>query len=98
MPHQVGDIKKIESVQALFTRLVCRKLDVKYDSYKYRLSFLSLDTLDIRQIKYDLILFFTFFYNLVDLKFDDFFFISSSLKLYRLRRNILHLNKPVLGF
>ena len=47
MPYQAGDVRKIESVQATFTRLVCRKLNIKYESYKHRLCFLSLDTLKI---------------------------------------------------
>ena len=33
-PYEIGDIRKIESVQATFTRLVCKKLNIKYDSYK----------------------------------------------------------------
>ena len=95
MPYQVGDIRRIESVQATFTRLVCRKLNIKYESYKHRLRLFNLDTLEIRRIKYDLILIFKIIHNLIDLQFDDFFSISPSLKLYQLRRHKLHLNKPV---
>ena len=68
---------------------------IKYNSYKHRLSFFNLDTLKIRRIKYNLILVFKNIHNLIDLQFDDFFSISPSLKLYRLRRHKLHHNKPV---
>ena len=94
MPYQVGDIRRIESVQATFTRLVCRKLNIKYKSYRHRLRLFNLDTLEIRRIKYDLILIFKIIHNLIDLQFDDFFSISPSLKLYQLRRHKLHLNMP----
>ena len=95
MPYQVSGIKKIESVQATFTKLVFKKFTIKYDSYKYCLSFFNLDTLEIRQIKYNLILIFKIFHNLIDLQLDDFFSISRTLKLYQLRRHKLHLNKHV---
>jgi len=95
MPYQVGDIRRIESVQATFTRLVCRKLNIKYESYKHRLRLFNLDTLEIRRIKYDLILIFKIIHNLIDLQFYDFFSISPSLKLYQLRRHTLQLNKPI---
>ena len=49
MLYQADDIKKIESVQATFTRLVCRKLNIRYDSYKHHFNFLNFDTLEIRQ-------------------------------------------------
>jgi len=95
IPYQAGYMRKIGSVQATFTRLVCRKLNIKYESYKYRLSFSILDTLEIRRIKYNLILIFKIIHNLIDLQFDDFFSISPSLKLYQLRRHKLHVNKPI---
>jgi len=94
MPYQVGDVRRIESGQATYTRLVCRKLNIKYESYKHRLRLFNLDTLETRRIKYDLILIFKTIHNLIDLQFDDFFSISPSLKLYQLRRHKLHLNMP----
>ena len=94
MPYHIGDIRKIESVQATFTRLVCRKLNIKYNNYEHRLSILNLDTLEIRRIKYDLILIFKILHNLLDLQFDNFFTISPTLKLYQLRRHTMHLHKP----
>ena len=95
MPYQAGDVRKIKYAQATFTRLVWRKLNIKYESYKHGPSFFNFDTLEIRRIKYDLILIFKTIHNLIDLQFDDFFFISPSFKLYQLRRHKLHLNKPV---
>ena len=81
--------------QLIFTRLVCRKLNTKYDSYKHHLSFFNLDTLEIRKIKYDLIVIFEIIHNLIDLQFDNFFSINPSLKLYQFRRHKLQLNKPI---
>ena len=95
MPYQVGDIRKIESVQATFTRLVCRKFDIIYDNYKHGFSFFNLDTLEIQKNKYNLILYFKIIHNLIDFQFDDFFSISPSLKLYQLRRNKLQLTKQI---
>ena len=94
MPYQVCDIMKFESVQATFIRLVYRKLNIKYECYKHCLNFLSLDTFKIRQIKNDLNLIFKVIHNLVDLKFDDFFSISLSLKLNQLKRHTSHLIIP----
>ena len=94
LPYQTGNIKKIESVQATFTRMVCRKLNIKYDSYHHRLQMFNLDTLETRRIKYDLILIYKIVNKLVDLHFNDFFSISPTLKLYSLRRHSLHLQKP----
>ena len=78
MLYQVGNIRKIESVQATFTRLVCRKINIKYESYKHRLSFFNLVTLEIQRIKYDLVLILKIIHNLIDLQFDDFFSIIPS--------------------
>ena len=36
MPYHIGDIRKIESVQATFTRLVCRKLNIKYNRNNHK--------------------------------------------------------------
>ena len=65
-------------------RLVCRKLSIKYDSYKHRLSFFNLDTSKFHRITNDLIFIFKIFQNSIDLKFDFFFPISLTLKFYQL--------------
>ena len=95
-PYHIGDIKKVELVQATFTRIVFRKLNIKYDSYRHRLEILNLDTLEIRRLKLDLISIYKILHNLVELKFENFFTISPTLKLYNLRRHELHLQKPKL--
>ena len=93
MPYQVDDTKKIESIQAIFTRMVCRKLNIKYDSYKHCSSFLNLDALEIRRINFNLIIIFKMIHRLVKLQRDTFFPISPSLKLYQLRRQTF--SKPI---
>ena len=71
------------------------KLNIKYESYKHRLTFFNLDNLKSRRIKYNLILLFKIIHNLIDLQFDDFLSISTSFKLYQLRRHRLQINKPI---
>ena len=73
--------------------MVYRKFNIKYCNH--HLSFLNLDTLESRRIKYNLIPVFKIIHSLVDLKLDTFFSIISSFKLYQLRWHTLHLNKSI---
>ena len=94
MPYKIGDIRRIESLQAKFTRRLCQKLNLSYDSYFHRLQILNLETLEIRRVKLDLILTYKIHHSLVDLNFNEFFTKSKSMQLYNLRRHALHLDKP----
>ena len=96
MPILKSDIRKVEQVQATFTRLVCRKLNIKYNNYNHRLHILNLETLEIRRIKNDLIIIYKILNNLIDLKFDNFFKFNQNLNYYNLRRHPLALAKPPL--
>ena len=95
MLYQADNVRKMESVQTTFTPMVCRKLNIEYKSYKRRLRLFNLDTMKIKRIRYELILIFKIIYDLIDLQFDDLFFISPSLKLYQLIRHKLQLSKPI---
>ena len=53
MPYQADNIKKIESFQATFTKLECKKLNNKFDSYHHRFRLFNLDTLEFQLIVYD---------------------------------------------
>ena len=96
MPYLITDIKKIESVQATFTRKLCKKLNIKYDSYFHRLQLLNLETLELRRVKIDLIITYKIINNLVDINSTDFFKTNLNLKNYNLRRNKFHLLKSPL--
>ena len=96
MPYLITDIKKIESVQATFTRKLCKKLNIKYDSYFHRLQLLNLETLELRRVKIDLIITYKIINNLVDINSTDFLKINLNLKNYNLRRNKFHLIKSPL--
>ena len=93
MPTLRCDVKKVEQVQAKFTRLLCRKLNIKYKSYKERLLLLNLESLEARRIKTDLTIIYKIVHNLVDLEFDNYFeFYQSN---YNLRRHSLTLKNQI---
>ena len=69
-PYQAMDVLKIEKVQKRFTK---RIPSLKYRTYAERLAFLSLETLELRRLKFDLIMVYKICNDLVDLQFDDFF-------------------------
>ena len=93
MPTLRCDVKKVEQVQAKFTRLLCRKLNIKYKSYKERLLILNLESLEARRIKTDLTIIYKIVHNLVDLEFDNYFeFYQSN---YNLRRHSLTLKNQI---
>ncbi len=94
MPYQIGDIRRLESLQAKFTRRLCQKLNLSYKSYFHRLQILNLETLEIRRVKLDLILTYKIHHNLVDLNSNESFAKSRSIQLYNLRRHPFHLDKP----
>ena len=96
MPFLIGDINKIESLQAKFTRFLCKKLNLKYNNYHHRCKILNLETLEIRRVKYDLILIYKIVNNLIDLDFSSLFKFNSNLNSYNLRRHKLSLEKPKL--
>ena len=74
---EISDIKCIERVQWFFTRAICKRASVSVMSYADRLLNLGLQSLKYRRIFSDLVLCYKIIYQLVDLKRDDFFNISS---------------------
>lgn len=73
-PHLIKDINKIEGVQREFTRRIPGLSEIHYLD---RLKHLKLETLELRRLKADLILVYKIINGLVDLKFDDFFKLST---------------------
>ena len=57
-PYQVGDIKKIESVQKYFTRQIFKRSfpERSRTVYRNRLLLLGIQTLEMRRVREDLIM------------------------------------------
>ena len=97
MPSPVGDIRQVESFQAKFSRLLCKKLNISYNNYIDRCRILKLETLEIRRVKFDLILIYKITNKLIDVDFSIFFKLSSSITSYNLRRHKFSIKKPDLA-
>ena len=72
-PYLKKDILKLESVQKLFTKYACLRCSVPFTSYKDRLLFLNLNTLEYRRVMFDLVFLFKIIKGQTNLNFSDFF-------------------------
>jgi hypothetical protein len=73
-PHFARDVRGIEAVQRRFTK----KLNGLYNtSYPERLSILGLERLDVRRLRFDLILAYKLLFGLTALNSSDFFVLSN---------------------
>ena len=93
-PYLISDIKRIEAVQRRFTKMVCQKINTKFNSYQDRLNIMQLDTLELRRIRFDLIYIYKIFNNIVDIEFNKFFKNNIALQKYNLRGHRLKLQQP----
>ena len=84
-PYLTSDIKLVESVQRRFTRIMCNKLNIKFSSYSERLEILGIESLEYRRMKFDLVLMYKIYHNLIHIKFDTFF--TKNPSNYHLRRH-----------
>ena len=86
-PHFIQDVIRVEAVQRYYIKTVCRRCNLRFDTYAKRLQALNLETLEYRRYKFDIIFIYKIINSLVDLNFNDFFsFLSSP---YNLRRHQL---------
>ena len=69
-PHMIGDIDNIERIQRSFTKRLPWLRNV---SYEERLQILSLETLELRRIMFDVTLMFKLVHKLVDIETEDMF-------------------------
>lgn len=89
-PYKLCDIRKIESVQRLFTK---RLRGLKGVSYPDRLKCLDAESLEMRRIKFDLTMYFKILHDLVDLDSDTLFQVrdirtrSNGCTLYKAKFN-----------
>ena len=95
-PQSISDIKLAESIQKTFTRKLCKKLNIKYESYADRLTILQIESLEYRRVKFDLILLYKILNNIVHANNENLFLFSNIQNSYNLRRHSLHLLKPPL--
>ena len=93
-PHKIGEIKIAEQVQKTYTRIVCKKLNIKYNNYKDRLNLFNINSLEYRRVKFDLILLYKIVNKLIDLNFSTYFTLSDYSCVYNLRRHRFNLKKP----
>ena len=93
-PHLISDIRSVENVQRKFTKRLCQKLNIKFDNYQHRIELLNIDSLEIRRVKFDLILMYKMHRNLLDLQYTSFFTNHQSVSTYDLRGHSLRLNIP----
>ena len=96
-PHQIKDVRDLESVQRYFVKTMCRRANLPKSSYLERLRWINIETLEYRRVKFDLIFFFKILRGLIDLPFESMFsFYSSPYQLrhheYTLKTNIYHSN------
>ena len=94
-PYLKKDIMKIESVQKVFTKFACLRCSVSFSSYKDRLLFLNLKTLEYRRIVFDLVFLFKIIKGQTNLNFSD-FFVNRNLP-FNLRGSKLKIT-PLLSF
>ena len=81
------DINLVESVQKKFTRHICIRCKISFNSYSDSLSKLDIYLLENRRLEFDLILVFKICHNLCDLNFYEFFKLCKSR--YNLRQHSL---------
>ena len=93
-PSLKGDIKDIESVQKMFTRKLCIRCNISFNSYDDRLNKLGMESLEVRRIKNDLVFLFKIVHNLVDIDFSSFFQLNS-FSGHNLRRHSLHITRQL---
>lgn len=84
-PNLKSDIICIENVQKRFTKRLCQRNNIKFNNYSDRLNILNLESLETRRIKFDIILMYKIFNNLIDVNFEELFRSSVSSERYNLR-------------
>ena len=91
-PHKIRDIEALERVQRYFTR---KLYGLKSFTYNERLTFLDLESLELRRLKADLIMYFKILHNHVDVEKSDFFSLAHNS--YGTRGHNLKLKKSAFG-
>ena len=96
-PYKISDVTKIESIQKTYTRLVCQKLNIRYNNYSHRLDMLNLETLEKRRLQSDIILAYKIQNNIIDVETKIRFTASNIGDKYGLRRHNQHFKLPTMS-
>ena len=98
-PYLLQDIDKIENVQRSFLR---RLRGYEELSYSDRLRLASLDSLELRRVKFDLYLIFKIKNRICDIKFDELFELTGGSRTrghhIKLRKNLCNSNAFLFSF
>ena len=86
-PTTITNIRAIESIQKQYTKSVCKRLNIKFNSYKDRFKIFNLESLEYRRVKYDLILVFKILNDLIDIEQNILFKRSNFYLNHNLRRH-----------
>ena len=93
-PNLKSDILLIEKVQRNFTKIICQKNNIKFTSYAHRLEILKLESLELRRVKFDILLMFKIYHQLIEINFEDFFSNTLGSRNYNLRGHDKQLHTP----
>ena len=85
----------MEKVQRFFTKQICKRSNIPFDSYYDRLQTLALRSLEYRRVEADLIMTYKIIHRLVDLESEQFFQVYKSP--YSTRRHAYCLEMPKLS-
>ena len=77
-PYLNKDIESIEQIQRSYTKKICSRCKIPFNTYKDRLYMLSIRSLQYRRLEADLIMTFKILHKLVDIPFEKFFTLYSS--------------------
>lgn len=92
-PYLIKDIASLEIVQKRFTRIICIRCNIPFNSYADRLNKLNMKSLEYRRAEFDLMFMFKIFHNISEIKFNDYFVLHESG--YNLRRNSKNISSKV---
>ena len=77
-PYLQKDINAVEGVQRRYTKVICRRCNIVFNSYQDRLNQLKILSLQDRRIRNDLLLMFKIFRGFSDINFSSYFKIQTS--------------------
>ena len=78
MVSHVPSLTSLESLQLYFTRRICERCSIPYQSYADRLYKLGIRTLEYRRLLADIIMVYKMIHGFVDLRFEKFFDLYTS--------------------
>ena len=93
-PYLKKDVERAEHTQKQYTRKVCKRLNIKYQSYSDRLTILNLESLELRRLRYDLTLVYKILHQLIYVNNQGMFELNNMRTNHSLRRHSFYLKIP----